>query len=191
MGRSIPAIVLAIGIVSSAAAAPVTVELDADHTTVSFVLGATLHKVRGEFRLEGGRVTYDPRTAEASGEVVVDASSGDSGNARRDRDMHAKVLESEAYPTIVLRPVRIDGRLPDAGEARLTIVGSLEIHGTRHDVEIPVTVTVDGAAIRISAEFEVPYVDWGLHDPSKLLLRVDKRVTVSVEAAATMASGDF
>jgi len=119
----------------------------------------------------------------------MDARSGDSGNTKRDRDMHRKVLESESYPTIVLRPRRLEGELPVAGGGgRLTLIGDMIIHGSEHDVEIPLSVSVDGAHLRITAEFDVPYVAWGLRDPSKLVLRVAKHVTVSVEAEGTLTA---
>jgi polyisoprenoid-binding protein YceI len=170
------------GVVVPVWANQLELELDPDRTAVSFVLGGTLHTVHGVFRLDRGRVVYDPTTGTASGEVVVDARSGDSGSQKRDRDMHRKVLESEEYPTIVLRPRRIEGDLPAAGEGRLTVTGSMAIHGAEHPVEIPLAVDIDGAIVRITAEFEVPYVEWGLHDPSKFVLRVAKQVTVKVEA---------
>jgi polyisoprenoid-binding protein YceI len=188
MVRAVLAAVLCMGVVVPAWANQLELELDPDRTTVSFVLGATMHKVRGGFRLERGEVSYDPATGVASGEVAVDARSGDSGNEKRDRHMHQKVLESESHPTIVLRPRRVEGELPAAGEGRLTLLGSMILHGGEHEVEIPLTVNVDGASIRISAEFDVPYVEWGLKDPSKLVLRVAKLVTVKVEAEGMMTA---
>jgi polyisoprenoid-binding protein YceI len=188
MGRIILTAVVCLSIVVPASADQIELALDPDATTVSFVLGATMHKVRGDFQLDRGRVVYDPATGAVSGEVVVDARSGDSGNEKRDRDMHRKVLESESYPTFVLRPRRLEGDLPAAGAGQLTLVGNMVIHGDEHAVEIPFSVSVDGAVVRISAEFEVPYVEWGLKDPSKFMLRVAKHVTVSVEAHGTITT---
>jgi polyisoprenoid-binding protein YceI len=168
-------------------AGPLELELDPKRTTVSFVLGATMHKVRGTFALDRGRVVYDPATGAASGEIVVDARTGDSDNKKRDRDMHDKVLESERFPEIVLSVERVEGELPTAGEGRLTVFGTMSLHGDGHPVDFPVSVIADGAGLKIAAEFEVPYVEWGLKDPSKLLLRVAKQVTVGVEAEATIS----
>ncbi len=39
--------------------------------------------------------------------------------------------------------------------------------------------------VAIRAEFELPYVAWGLEDPSKFLLKVDRFVTVAVAGAGT------
>jgi polyisoprenoid-binding protein YceI len=167
-------------------AGEIQLKLDPAATEVSFVLGATMHKVRGSFALVRGEVIYDPATGVLSGEIVVDATSGNSGNSRRDRDMHRKVLESEGFPTIVLRPVRLEGELPSAGDAQMRVAALMELHGGEHPVEIPVAVTVDGTTLGLSASFEVPYVEWGLKDPSKLVLRVAKEVLVTVDAVGTL-----
>jgi len=173
---------------SPATAQQVELRFDPAHTTIDFTLDATMHTVHGSFQLVSGMVRYDPATGEASGTVVVDARSGDSGNEKRDRDMHDKVLESDAHPTIVLVPERVDGELPQAGRADITVVGSFLIGGSTHTVEIPFAVTVAGNALELQGRFEVPYVEWGLKDPSKFLLRVAKEVAVVIAARAEMTS---
>ena len=178
-------VVTALGLAGPSAAEQVIVNLDPARTTIAFELGATLHSVHGTFRLERGEVLYDPATGDAQGELVVSAASGESGNEKRDRDMHRKVLVSDRHPTIVLRPARIRGELAEGGTSTLTVDGRMVLQGDDHPVEIPVDVTVDGPAVRVTATFDVPYVAWGLKDPSKLVLRVAKTVTVSVDAHGT------
>lgn len=173
-------------LVAPATAQQVELRFDPAHTTIDFTLDATMHTVHGSFQLVSGMVRYDPATGEASGTVVVDARSGDSGNEKRDRDMHDKVLESDAHPTIVLVPERVVGKLPQAGRADITVVGSFLIGGSTHTVEIPFAVTVAGNALELQGRFEVPYVEWGLKDPSKFLLRVAKEVAVVIAARAEM-----
>jgi polyisoprenoid-binding protein YceI len=185
--QHIAAVLLVIAALGSPAyAGEIQLALDPEFTEVSFVLGATMHKVRGSFKLVSGEVGYNPETGDLSGEVVVDAASGDSGNSKRDRDMHRKVLESERFPTIVLRPQRLEGELPPSGTAELGLSGVLELHGGTHPLQIPVAVTVNGDTLDLSATFEVPYVEWGLKDPSKFLLKVAKKVAVTVDAVGTL-----
>lgn len=188
--RRIPLIVLFL----LCASAPVDAEqlhlvFDADRTEISFTLDATLHTVHGSFRLESGSIIYDPATGATTGEIVVDARSGDSGNQKRDRDMHRKVLESESFPTIVFVPDRIDGSIPAAGTSTATVVGTIRLHGEEHHLEVPIAVEMNGTHVHITAELEVPYVKWGLKNPSKLLLRVAKFVTITVDGHATMVAG--
>ena len=59
--------------------------IDPAKTKVEFTLGSLLHTVHGDFRLKTGTLRFDPQTGKASGELVVDAASGESGSQRRPR----------------------------------------------------------------------------------------------------------
>jgi polyisoprenoid-binding protein YceI len=166
-----------------------TFELQPQETRVAFTLGATLHTVHGTLRARRGSVRFDPATGAASGEIVLDAASAETGNASRDRDMHGKILESARYPEIVWRIDRVDG-FPrgEARSARVTLQGSLSIHGASHPLTTTAEVAV-GADRRVTATaaFKIPYVAWGMKDPSTFVLRVDKEVGVEVRAAGRLA----
>src|SRR5262245_3091474 len=81
-------------------------QLDHRQTSGSFTLGDVLHTVKGNFKLKQGTLQVDS-SGKVSGQIVVDATSGDSGNGMRDRKMHKEVLESAKYPEIAFRPDRI------------------------------------------------------------------------------------
>ena len=80
--------------------------------------------------------------------------------------------------------------LPRVGSGDITVGGTFRIGGGQHPVEIPLTVTVSGDQIDVEGQFDVPYVDWGLEDPSKFVLRVAKQVTVAITARATITADD-
>lgn len=152
---------------------------------MSFTLRATAHTVDGSFEVRSGEIVFD-ENGRAEGRVVIDARSGDTGNERRDRKMHDDVLESERYPTFVFEPSRFEGELPEAGEGKLVLLGHLTLHGTRREVAIPTSLTRKGSTVEASGEFEVPYVEWGLEDPSVFLLRVAKEVQVRITLSAEL-----
>jgi polyisoprenoid-binding protein YceI len=169
-----------------AAAVPVRAEtvrivLPSD-TSITFELKATMHTVHGTAELERGDFTLDTETGDASGEAVVAAASADTDNDKRDRKMHRKVLLSQAHPRISIRADRIEGRLNPAGSSELTLIGVMELIGTEHPIRVPMTVTMNGLAASVEATFTVPYVEWGLKDPSSFVLRVGKEVPVTVRA---------
>src|SRR5436305_1775261 len=83
------------------AASESAVELDPARTNVSFTLGDVLHTVHGTFKLKRGSITFDSSTGKASGEIVVDVASGNSGSGTRDKRMHKEILESARYPEAV------------------------------------------------------------------------------------------
>lgn len=170
-------------------AEPRILELDAESTTVTFRLGATLHTVRGTVALTEARFEFEPESGELRGVAVADATSADTGHRKRDRKMHDKVLESERYPRFRFVPERVEGAVTEGVESDIRISGTLELHGTSHEVVIPARVRVLGDRVEGRADFTVPYVEWGLHDPSTFVLRVKKQVEVTVEFAGTVSRG--
>jgi polyisoprenoid-binding protein YceI len=133
-----------------------TLTLDPAETDISFTLGATLHTVHGCAPLTRGEVAFEPDGGAALGEIVVDARLADTGNDKRDRDMHDKVLLSPRFPSVVLRPARIEGRVPGSGTATITVYGTVELTGRQHGIAVPVEVAVTGSAVAIRAAFELP-----------------------------------
>jgi polyisoprenoid-binding protein YceI len=169
-----------------AAAAERTLRLDPAKSEIAFTLGATLHTVEGTARLRSGEIRFDPESGEASGRIVVATASADTGNQGRDRDMHAKVLESARYPEIAFTPEAISGTFDPGGASHLTLRGRLEIHGASHPLSLDVAVEAEGARLTARTAFAVPYVEWGMKDPSKFVLRVEKHVDVTVMAVGEL-----
>ena len=168
---------------SLCAAQQLQVTLDAAQTKIEWTLGATMHTVHGTFKLKSGAVKFDPASGNASGEIVVDATSGESGNQDRDADMHNKVLESGRYPEIVFVPRHVAGTLAAQGKSNLQLQGVFRIHGAEHDFTLPLAIEKTGAAITAGSGFAVPYQDWGMKNPSKMFLHVETNVNVTVLAA--------
>jgi polyisoprenoid-binding protein YceI len=164
----------------------IRLSLDPSHSTVHFTLGATAHTVHGEFKLTRGEVSFDPADGKLTGEVVVDARSGDSGSSGRDSKMHQEILESDRYPEISFHPERAEGFSATAGKLQGTVHGTFMIHGGSHEVSAPVTVDFSTDRWSATANFVVPYVDWGLKNPSTFLLRVAKSVDVEVQASGSL-----
>lgn len=159
---------------------------DPETTEISFELGAFMHTVHGSARLQEGAVVADLERRELSGEVVVDATSAETGNAKRDRKMHRKVLLSEEHPQIVLRPRSWEGEIDLDEESAVTARGTLVLLGEEHEVTLPVTVRPENGKAEVAFTFDLPYVEWGLEDPSTFVLRVEKTVTVEVRATARL-----
>ena len=165
----------------------IKLSLDPAHTTVHFTLSATAHTVHGEFKLKRGDVSFNPADGKVSGEVVVDARSGDSGSPGRDSKMHHEILESDQFPEISFRPDRADGFSAAAGKLQGTVHGVFFIHGSSHDVSAPVSVEFSNDRWTATANFSIPYVDWGLKNPSTFLLHVGKSVDVVLETSGSLS----
>ena len=157
-----------------------TSNIDPAKSTVRFTLGAVFHTVHGTFRIKSGAVRFDPNSGKASGQIAVDVRSGNTGEGTRDRQMHSNVLESERFPDAVFSPDRITGRLASSGLSDLEVHGTLRLHGRDHELTIPVHVQTQTVSITARAKFTVPYVSWGMRDPSTFVLQVAKSVDVDV-----------
>jgi polyisoprenoid-binding protein YceI len=181
------------------AAAPLRAEsytftLDPAATKVTFVVDAFLHKVHGTASLVRGEIRFDD-AGSASGEIVVDAATAQTGSEGRDKDMHSKVLESAKFKEIVLAVEGFAGSFDPTAPSKVTVKGRFRIHGAEHPVTIEMSLQPEtaGAEKRLAATgaFIVPYVEWGLKDPSKTLLRVGKVAEVSLDARGVLTSGDL
>ncbi len=162
-------------------------DLDPKQTTITFTLGAFLHTVHGTFRLKYGEVRFDPETGRSSGEVVVDLTTGATGNSSRDRKMHEEVLESQRFPEAVFSFDRVEGHFSLQGESEGDLHGRIRIHGTERELVVHVRAQVKDGEAKAAGRFEIPYVKWGMKDPSTALLSVKDRVTVEVRTTLLRA----
>jgi polyisoprenoid-binding protein YceI len=156
-------------------------QIDPALTKVGFTLSDVLHTVHGSFALKRGTIRFDPLTGKASGELVVDAASGSSGSPARDRRMTANILESNRYPEITFRPDRVEGQVAAEGISNIGMHGIFAIHGAEHEITLPLQVDASGGKYTASGRFSVPYVKWGMKNPSTLFLRVADKVEIEVE----------
>jgi len=88
-----------------------------------------VHTVHGSFAFKKGNLHLDTSTGKARGEIVVDATSGNSGNDSRDKKMHKEVLESGQYADIVFRPDRVEGEIMPRGAFTVQVHGLFAMHG--------------------------------------------------------------
>lgn len=163
-------------------AAEKAIELDPARTSVNFTLGDALHTVHGSFKLKRGSVKFDSSTGLASGEIVVDVASGESGSGARDKRMHKEILESSHYPEAVFTPDHVSGELAANGESQLDLHGTFQIHGASHEMTFHFRAEVKGEEVVTSTSFTIPYVQWGMKNPSNFLLKVSDKVEMSVQA---------
>jgi hypothetical protein len=94
--------------------------------------------------------------------------------------MHKSIIESSKYAEAVFTPDRVEGRLAMPGTSNLKLHGMFGIHGVDHEMTMDVQARVAHDRIIAEITFDVPYVAWGLKNPSTLILRVDKTGQLAV-----------
>ncbi len=164
--------------------AATTFDLDPSKTQIDFTLHDPLHTVHGTFNLKRGRMQFEPETGKASGEMIIDLPSGISGNGSRDKRMHKEILESQKYPEAVFTPDRVRGAIAPEGTSEIDLHGNFRIHGADHEITIHFQVQANGSQYIATAHFLIPYVQWGMKNPSNFLLKVDEKVEMDVRAEA-------
>ncbi|HZU26301.1 MAG TPA: YceI family protein [Bryobacteraceae bacterium] len=181
-------IALLVATLTPAFADNIAVHFDPAHTEVNFTLSDVLHTVHGIFHLKTGDIQFDPATGKATGRLVVDAASGDSGSKARDGRMHRNILESSKFTEITFTPDRVDGKVTLDGDSQVQVHGTFNLHGSAHELTIPVQVHAANQQVTVATRFNVPYVKWGLKNPSTLFLRVGDQVQIDIRAAGTITS---
>jgi polyisoprenoid-binding protein YceI len=164
-------------------AAEIVFEVNTAQSHVAFTLPSLLHNTHGTFRVKRGRLRLEPTNGAVSGECVVDATSGNSGNRTRDHRMHREILESDRYPEIIFSPTQVRGSVDLQGESQVEVDGIFTIHGASHPLTAAAVVRMAGDGFTVSAHFLVPYIQWGMPDPSTFVLRVGKQVEIDFEAS--------
>jgi len=168
------------------APAGVQLFLDPSQCKVHYMVDSTLHTVHGTFNVKSGTMTFDPASGKASGEVVVYATSGDSGNSSRDERMHKEILETWKYPDATFRPTQVVGVVALTGTSDVKVKGIIHLHGQDHDIVALAHAEIAADHWMGSAKFDVPYIQWGIKDPSNWLLRVKPVVNVELQMAGTV-----
>ncbi len=162
-------------------------DLDAAQSHAAFTLSDVLHTVHGAFKVKRGSIQFDTATGACAGEIVVDATSGDSGSGARDKRMHQNVLESQKFPEMSFVPSKLRGAVSPSGESKVEIDGMFTIHGASHPLTASALVTITGDRMHAIAHFTVPYVAWNMKNPSTLFLKVGESVDIDLDATGRVA----
>jgi polyisoprenoid-binding protein YceI len=149
----------------------------------------------GEVKFHGSTPVenFTGRTTEVAGSLdpetgdfrfVVDLRTLDTGNSRRDRNMHDDYLKTDEYPEAVY-----EGRLetlPDpgtGGEQEIRAKGTFSLKEREKELEITVMLRYDEDEQEWTAraEFKTLLSDYSISRPRFLMIRMRDEVTVETE----------
>lgn len=164
-----------------------TFTVNPSSSSVGFALSGTGHEVHGSFHVTSGSIHFDRGAAKISGLIVVSAASGESGDSGRDKKMHADVLDVPHFADVTFQPQSYQGMIAAAGDSTIQVTGIFTLHGTPHEITVPMQVHIEGTSLAAKGSFIVPYVKWGLKDPSIFILKVAKEVHIDLNLAGTVS----
>ena len=185
--KSLAAFALASLLAPAVSAQHQTFVVNPDASEVKITLNTTREIVNGAFHVQSGSIEFDPGTAKISGSVVVLAGSGKTGNDSRDKSMYKEILKAGQYATVSFEPKTYTGAIASTGDSNLQATGVFTLLGTPHEITLPLQVHLDGSSATAKAHFVVPYIQWGVKDPSFLIWKADHDVTIDLNLAGSIS----
>ena len=64
--------------------------------------------------------------------------------------------------------------------------GVFQLHGASHEITLHFLVRNDGGDLAASTDLTIPYIEWGLKNPSTFLLRVSDKVQMHIQATGRL-----
>jgi polyisoprenoid-binding protein YceI len=122
-----------------------------------------------------------------AGSVVVLAGSGKTGNDSRDKKMNKDILKVEQYATVSFEPKTYTGTIALSGDSNIQVTGIFTLLGTPHQITVPILVHLEGTTATGTAHFVVPYIQWGLKNPSFLIWKADDDVAIDLSLAGRLS----
>jgi polyisoprenoid-binding protein YceI len=164
-----------------------TFNVNPDASEVKMTLNTTHELVNGTFHVQSGSIEFDCSTPKLSGLVVVLAASGKTGNGSRDKKMNKDILEAEQHATVSFEPKTYTGAFAPSGDSTIRVTGVFTLLGAPHEITVPMQVHLDLASATAKAHFVVPYVQWGLKNPSFMFWKVDNEVAIDLTIVGTIS----
>ena len=186
--KSFLVIALALLFAPAALAQHQTFAVNPDASEVKMTLKTTHEVVNGTFHIQSGSIEFDRSNPKMSGSVTVLAGSGKTGNDSRDKKMNKDILKVDQYTTVSFAPKTYTGTIAPSGDSTIQVNGVFTLLGNPHDLTIPIRIHMDGSKATAKAQFVVPYVQWGLKNPSFLILKAENDVALDLNVVGQVSN---
>lgn len=155
----------------------VSVQVDPARSIINFKVRSVLHTVHGRFQLTPSVIDIDNSHGSATGTIDVNAASSNTGNATINRRI-TKLLSAGRYPTVSFTPTHFRGSIGSAAPSQVEVTGVMRLDGNDHLIRLAMAVQMNRGAFSASGWLIVPYVAWGLPNPSTFIFRMSKEVEI-------------
>lgn len=162
--------------------------VDSNASQVKMTLNTTHEVVNGTFHIQSGSIEFDRTAAKISGSVVVSAASGATGNGSRDKKMHKEILKVDQYATVSFVPKSYTGTIATSGDSTIEVSGVFTLLDTPHDLTVPMQIHIDGSKANANAHFNIPYIQWGLKDPSFMFWKAEHNVSIDLNLSGQLSN---
>jgi len=151
----------------------------ADATTISFFSKAPLEDIDATNK----KATVVLKTTTNEIQFGVAMLSFKFPKPLMEEHFNENYVESEKYPTCTFK-----GKINEAvdfkkdGENKITVKGTMDLHGVAKEIEIPGTLTIKGDNITVNANFKIKVTDYKIKVPSMYVQNIAEEVDVKVNA---------
>ncbi len=159
-----------------------------DASEVKMTLKTNHEIVNGTFHVQSGSIEFDRSAQKIAGIISVAAGSGKTGNDSRDKKMDKDILKVDQYTTVTFAPKAYTGAIAPTGDSTIQVSGIFTLLGTPHDLTIPMEVHLEGSKATAKARFVVPYVQWGLKNPSFLMWKAENDVAIDLDLVGQLSN---
>ena len=185
--KSLAIVALALLFAPAALAQHQTFTVNPDASEVKMKLNTTHEVVNGTFHIQSGSINFERTACRISGTVIVAAGSGKTGNDSRDKKMNKDILKVDQFTTVSFAPKTCNGTIAASGDSTIQVSGVFTLLGTAHDLTIPMQIHIDGSKATAKAQFVVPYVEWGLKNPSFLIWKAENDVAIDLNLVGAIS----
>jgi polyisoprenoid-binding protein YceI len=108
------------------------------------------------------------RVVPADSRITVDVSGITSDRDRRDGYVRRRILQTDSFPDVILRPTALSGLpwpLPSSGSRAFTLTGDLTVKGVTRPTTWQVTAAFQGDTVTGLAATAFTFADFGLAQP--------------------------
>jgi hypothetical protein len=186
--KSFAVVALALIFAPAALAQHQTFAVNPDASEVKMKLNTTHEVVNGTFHIQSGSIEFDRNASKMSGSVAVLACSGKTGNNSRDKKMNKDILEVDRYTTVSFAAKTYTGAITSPGDSDIQVSGVFTLLGNPHDLTIPMQIHMDGLKATARARFVVPYVQWGLKNPSFMFWKAENDVSIDLNLVGQVSN---
>jgi polyisoprenoid-binding protein YceI len=186
--KSLAVLVLAVILSPAALAQHRTFTVTPDASEIKMTLNTAHEVVNGTFHIQSGSIEFDRGNPKMSGSVVVLAGSGKTGNDSRDKKMNKDILKVDQYTAVSFAPKTYTGIIAPSGDSTIQVSGVFTLLGNPHDLTIPMQIHMDASKATARAQFVVPYVQWGLKNPSFLFWKAENDVAIDLHLVGQVSN---
>jgi len=155
---------------------------------IKMTLNTTHEVVSGTFHIQSGSIQFDRSAPKMSGSIIVLAGSGKTGNDSRDKKMNKDILKVDEYTTVSFAPKTYAGTIAPSGDSSVQVSGVFTLLGNPHDLTVPMQIHIDGSKATARAKFVVPYVQWGLKNPSFMFWKAENDVAIDLNLVGQVSN---